>query len=223
MNPSGSPLDYLLAFFGGILVSFTPCVYPLIPVSVAFIGANTQESRLRGFFLSLFYVTGIAITYSVLGIIASLTGSIFGKVSSYFITYIAVGVIVIIFGLSMLDLFAIPFPRIIKLPIIEKRNYLSSFILGLFSGLLASPCLTPVLGSILAYLATRKNIFYGATLLFTFAYGMGAMLILIAAGSSVVLDSLPKSGKWMVYVKRFFSFILIATGIYFIYSGIRRL
>jgi len=227
MNPSfslsGGPLDYLFAFLGGIAVSFTPCIYPLIPVSVSLIGANAQETRLRGFFLSLFYVTGIAITYSILGIIASLSGGIFGIVSSHYLTYIAVGAIVIIFGLSMFGLFTIPLPGLTKTPVIKKKNYFSSFLLGLISGLIVSPCLTPVLGSILAYLATRKNIFYGATVLFTFAYGMGFVLILLATGSSVVLAVLPKSGNWMVYVRRIFSVILIATGVYFISIGLRRM
>src|SRR3989338_1214342 len=220
MNLSGSPLDYFVAFFGGILLSLTPCVYPLIPISASYIGIGSGGTRSKGFVLSLAYVTGVAITYSVLGLIASLTGKIFGKVSSSPITYLLVGIVIIIFGLSMLDLFSIPLPRIIKLPAQKKKGYFSTFLLGLSSGLIVSPCISPVLGSIFVYLTDRKNIFYGVTLLFTFAYGMGFLLILVGTFSALLL-SFPKSGQWMNYIKKFSAFILIAVGIYFIINAIR--
>lgn len=222
MNLSGSPIDYLIAFVGGILISFTPCVYPLIPISAGYIGINSAGSRLRGFTLSLFYVTGVAVTYSLLGILASLTGTLFGSISTSPKAYLFVGIVIIIFGLSMSDLFTIRLPNIVKLPVLKKGNYLSTFLLGLSSGLIATPCLTPVLYSILLYLATKKNILYGATLLFSFAYGMGLLLVIIGTFSAILVN-LPKSGKWLNFIKKLFSFILIAMGIYFIYSGIRRL
>ncbi|MEK6727689.1 MAG: cytochrome c biogenesis protein CcdA [Candidatus Omnitrophota bacterium] len=222
MSLSGSPLDYLIAFFGGILVSFTPCVYPLIPISAGYIGVRAAGSRAKGLVLSLFYVTGVAVTYCVLGILASLTGTIFGAISTNPKTYLIVGIIIIIFGFSMLDLFTIKLPNIVKPASLKKGNYFSTFLLGLSSGFIVSPCLTPVLGSILFYLATKKNILYAATLLFSFAYGMGLLLILIGTFSSVLIN-LPKAGKWLIIVKRAFSFVLIAMGAYFIYTGIRRL
>jgi cytochrome c-type biogenesis protein len=222
MTLSGGPVDYLFAFLGGILVSFTPCVYPLIPISIGYIGIRASGSKLKGLTLSLVYVTGIAVTYSILGILASLTGTIFGRVSSSPFTYIMVGCIIILFGMSILGLFVIPLPNIVKLPALKKQSYFSTFLLGLSSGLIASPCLTPVLGTILLYLTTKKNILYGATLLFTFAYGMGFILILAGTFSSLLVNA-PKSGKWMLNIKRFSSLILIAMGIYFIYMGLRRL
>ena len=104
----------------------------------------------------------------------------------------------------------------------KKREYLSSFLLGLSSGFLISPCLTPVLGSILVYLATTKNILYGVTLLVSFSYGMG--LILILAGTfSGLLAALPKSGSWLLYLKRISAVIIIAMGLYFLFIGIRGL
>ena len=221
MNLSGSPFDYLIAFFGGILLSLTPCVYPLVPITIGYIGLASSGSKLKALKLSLLYVTGIAITYSFLGLIASLTGRIFGQISAHPVTRLLVGIIIVIFGFSMLDLFTIPFPALIKFPVLKKHSYSSTFILGLSSGLIVSPCLTPALGSILFYLSTKKNIFYGSTLLLTFAYGMG--LILIIAGTfSSVLVGLPKSGKWLGYVKIACALILLAAGIYFISTAIRR-
>jgi thiol:disulfide interchange protein DsbD len=230
---SGNNVDYLVAFLGGIIVSFTPCVYPLIPVSVGYIGASASGSKFKGLGLSLTYVTGVAITYSILGLIAAFTGTTFGKISSSPITYLFIGGIIILFGLSMLDLFVIPLPQFFKKTNLKKHhssstkvfnkghNYLSAFLLGLGSGLIVSPCLTPVLGSILVYLTTKNNLFYGATLLLSFAYGMGLLLVLAGTFSSL-LTSIPKSGKWLIYIKRIYAFILIGAGIYFISTGIRR-
>jgi len=217
---SGDSLDYLKAFLGGVGISLTPCLYPLIPITAGYIGVNAVGSRAKGFILSLIYVTGIAITYSILGLLASLTGTIFGRIGTNPVTYIIVGSIIIVFGLSMLGLFHIHLPHKIKLHNHKREDYLSTFLLGLSSGLVASPCLTPVLGSILLYLTTKKNLIYGATLLFSFAYGMGLVLILIGVFSGVLIN-LPKSGKWMEYVKKMGALILIVMGIYFIYSGIR--
>jgi len=222
MNLSGTPLDFPIAFLGGILASFTPCVYPLIPITIGYIGVKAERSKAQGFFLSASYVTGIAVTYSLLGLLASLTGTIFGTISSSPVAYFFVGAVIILFGLSMLDLFIIPVPRFIKLPAFKKQNYFSAFVLGLSSGLIASPCLTPVLGSILLYLTTKKSLVYGTTLLFCFAYGMGFVLVLLGTFSAALIH-LPKSGKWMENIKRFAAFVLILLGVYFIVTAIRRL
>ncbi len=222
MNLSGGPFDFVIAFIGGVLVSFTPCVYPLIPISASYIGVRSSGSKVRGLILSLIFTTGVAVTYSILGLIASLTGTFFGRISTSPTAYFVFGAIIIVFGFSMLDLFVIPFPQLVKLPALKQRNYFSTFLLGLSSGLIASPCLTPVLGSILAYLTVKKNILYGATLLFCFAYGMGLTLILVGAFSSALL-SLPRAGKWMRYIKRFCACLLIALRAYFIYNGIKRI
>jgi len=218
---SDNSINYLRAFVGGIGISFTPCVYPLIPVIVGYLGGKTANSKLKSFTLSLTYVTGVAIIYSLLGIFASLTGKIFGLISSHPITYIFVGLIIIVFGISMFDLFKIPLPNFIKLPQLKKTDYLSIFLLGLASGLVITPCTTPVLGSILFYLATKKNILYGMTLLLSFAYGMGLILVLAGTFSSILVN-LPKLGKWMLYIKRLAAVILIGMGIYFIFMGIDR-
>lgn len=221
MNLSGNPIDYVFAFFGGVLVSFTPCVYPLIPVSAGYIGARSSGAKLRGLALSLAYVTGIAVTYAALGLTASLTGKIFGAISSYPLTYIIVGSIIVIFGLSMSGLFVLKVPVFVNRPGLNKQNYFSIFFLGLASGLIIGPCTTPVLGAILLYLATKKNLFYGATLLFTFAYGMGLLLILIGTFSSVLVNRLPKSGWWMAHIQKAGAFILIGFGLFLVFSGIK--
>jgi thiol:disulfide interchange protein DsbD len=218
---SENPIDYLKAFLGGVGVSFTPCVYPLIPVIIGYIGIKAGTTKFRGFALSLTYVTGIAITYSLLGLFASLTGRLFGAVSSAPLTHILVGLVIIFFGLSMLEVFNLRLPRLIRLPALKEKNYFSTFLLGLSSGSIIGPCTAPALGAILVYLATKKNVVYGMTVLFSFAYGMGLVLILAGTFGSVLVN-LPKAGKWLVYIKRLGAVILIGAGLFFIFTGIKR-
>lgn len=222
MNLSGAQLDYLKAFLGGVGISFSPCVYPLLPITVSFIGIRAGTSKFRGLTLSLTYVTGIAVTYSILGLLTSLAGIIFGSIAANPLTYFLVGIVIVLFGVSMFDVFNISLPDLIKLPTLKKQGYFSAFLLGLSSGLIIGPCTTPVLGTILVYLATKKNILYGITLLLSFAYGMGLILVLAGTFSNILIG-LPKSGKWMVYIKRIGAAILIVMGIYFIFAGIKRL
>jgi thiol:disulfide interchange protein DsbD len=222
MHLSASPFDFIIAFCGGLLASFTPCVYPLIPISVGYLIGNAQNSKTKGLFLGLSYVTGMAITYSFLGVLAVLSGNIFGKFSSHPLVNLATGVLILIFGLSMFDLFHFKFPLNVKFPAHTQGSYLSTFLLGLVSGLMISPCLTPILGSILAYLSITKNIFYGGFLLFCFSYGMGLIFILIAAfGAGFV--GLPKPGRWMLVIKRICALLVVSSGAYFIFTAIKRL
>lgn len=225
MSLSGSPVDFFIVFLGGVAASFTPCVYPLVPISAAVIGTRAGSSRLKGFIYSLVYVAGIAFAYSVLGLIAGLTGSFFGRISSAPLTYIVAGAVIVIFGLSMAELFTLPLPNIIgkRLAPAKAKGLWPVFILGLSSGLLISPCLTPILGAILTYLAVKRQLLYGTLLLFSFAYGMGFTLILAGTFSAVALGFLPKSGRWLYFIKRAFALLILGMGVYFIYMGMRRL
>jgi len=221
MNLSGSPVDYVLAFFGGILISLTPCFYPLIPVSIGYVSTHSNGSKAKAFVLSVTFVTGVAITYSVLGLIASLTGAIFGKISTHPVTYIIIGIIIAVFGILVwTDSLNFSFSKSGK-PENKKKGYLAILLLGIASGFMISPCLTPALASILAFIATKKNIAYGMSLLVCFAYGMGFILILASASSSILIN-LPKSGKWMVYMKRIVAIVLIIMGCYFAFNGIKQ-
>lgn len=221
MHLSGSSFDFLIAFFAGFLASLTPCVYPLIPISAGYIVGNAQGSKTKGLFLSLFYVAGIAFTYSFLGILAVLTGSIFGKFSSSPLVNLIAGMVILFFGLSMFDLFSFNFSSHLKLPAMKKGSYFSALLLGLVSGLMISPCLTPILGAILAYLSTTKNIFYGGFLLLSFSYGMGLIFILVGTFGAGI-TGLSGSGKWMVIIKKFCAAIIVLAGVYFIFTAIRR-
>lgn len=210
-------LAYPLVFFAGILVSFTPCVYPLIPITIGYIGTQSQGKRLKGFILSIFYVTGVAITYSILGGIASLTGKLFGQIGSHPLPYLIVGNVCILAGLSLLEVFYIPIPGFFSGISTKSRpdTILSPLIMGLFSGLVVGPCTAPVLGTLLVYVGTKQNVLYGMSLLFTFAYGMGILLILIGTFTGLLVN-IPKSGEWMVKLKKGFGFAFLLFGEYFL-------
>ncbi|MFC1806994.1 protein-disulfide reductase DsbD family protein [Candidatus Omnitrophota bacterium] len=212
-----SILSYLIVFLGGILASLTPCVYPLIPVTAAYIGANSSGSKRRGFVISLFYVLGLAIVYSFLGMFAALSGKLFGSISTNPWTYLIVGNIFLIFGLSMFDLFTIPMPAFLqsKTPASRKRGIIGALIIGMSAGFVIGPCTAPALGAVLTYVASRGNVILGGSLLFTFAMGMGLLLMIVGTFAGFA-TTLPKSGKWMNIVKKVFGLILIICAEYFI-------
>ena len=130
MQLSGNPWDFLIAFFGGVLASLTPCVYPLVPISTGYILGQAQNSRIKGLILSLAYVTGIALTYSILGILAALTGSFLGEFSTHPVVNLTSGTIICIFGFWMLDLLHFNFSVPFKPPVFKKRNYFFALCLG---------------------------------------------------------------------------------------------
>ncbi|MDD4980736.1 MAG: cytochrome c biogenesis protein CcdA [Candidatus Omnitrophica bacterium] len=209
-------LTYIGAFLGGLGLSFSPCVYPLVPVTLGFIGVEAGSSRLRGFIFSLVYVSGIAVTYSILGLVASLSAGLFGRISTHPVSFLIIGNACIISGLSFFDVIHINFSGIrLQHKIKMTGGILSVFLLGLTSGLVISPCTAPALGTILLYVATRQNIFYGASLLFVFAYGMGFLLILTGTFSSIFMN-LSKSHAWLKVVKKLSGFIMLGIGEYFL-------
>lgn len=204
-----------IAFLAGILTSLTPCVYPIIPIIVSYVGAQSGGSKKKGFLISLLYVLGLALVYSILGLIAALSGSFFGEIQSSFWANFIVGNICLLFALSMFDLFSIQIPFLSRLQPKQGEGLWGAFFLGAVSGLVASPCTAPILGVILTFVATKQSIVYGAVLLFSFAIGMGLLLIVIGTFTGL-LTALPKSGAWMVRIKKVFGFILLAIAEYFL-------
>lgn len=216
----GAPaLAFLAVFAGGVLVSFTACVYPVVPITIAFIGARSAGSRTRGFFLSLVYVLGMALTYTALGGIAALSGKLFGQLQTNPWTYFVMANICILMGLAMLEVFILPVrtPAFIARlqPRGKTRGLAGSLAVGAASGLVLGPCTAPVLAVLLSYVATRQHLMFGMSLLFVFALGMGVLLVVVGTFAGL-LASLPKSGVWMARVNRLFGWILIGAGEYFL-------
>jgi cytochrome c-type biogenesis protein len=210
-------ISYMIVFLGGIFTSFTPCVYPLIPVTIGYIGASSAHTRGKAFFLSLFYVLGIAVVYSCLGAIAALGGRVFGEISANPWTYIISGNIFLVLGLYMMDFFTIPFPNFLrpKADAHARKGLLGAFLVGISAGLVLGPCTAPILGAVLTYVGSRQNIALGMSLLFTYALGMGIILLVVGTFAGLAA-SLPKSGKWLKIVKKAFGIVLIICAQYFI-------
>lgn len=217
----GSPLLAIgAAFAGGVLVSLSPCVYPMIPVVSAYVGSRAagEKTRRKSILLSLGYVAGMAGVYSLLGMVAALTGSFFGQISTSPWAFLIVAGILLLFALNILEI--LPFPAWLSFrPLDTGRGGLSgAFLLGAASGLVASPCTSPVLFSLLTFVATTQSMVYGGSLLFAFSLGMGVLLVVVGTFSGMAV-SLPKPGKWMVGVKKILGLLMVGLAAYYLFRA----
>lgn len=215
-------LAIFLSFIGGVLASLTPCSYPMLPITVAFIGGKAQGRRWKGFVLSVFYVFGLACVYAALGAFAALSGQMFGRLTSSPWTYLFVGNVCLFFGLAMLEVFQLAPPAFLnrlKVQDLPGHDIVSSILLGGASALVVGTCTTPVLAVLLTFVATGQSVLWGIGMLFSFAYGLG-ILVIIVGTFTALLSSLPRSGIWMRRVQKFFGLLMIlAAEYYFIKTG----
>lgn len=229
-----SLMAFPAAFIAGLLISFTPCVYPIIPIQLGFIGGRTAVSEeeagkssskfnFRGFQLSILFVTGMSIVYAILGAFASLTGTLFGSWASSPWTYILVANVMLLLALSMLDVFSLQAPQFLTKFNPEKKGkgYVSALLIGASSGLVVGPCTAPALGATLAYVGTQGNIVFGTLVLFVFAFGMGSLMIVLGTFSGA-MSILPRSGGWMTKVKIIFGVIMIIIAQYLLIQAGQR-
>lgn len=209
---------YMLAamFAAGLAASLTPCIWPMIPVTVGILGSLSGGGRFKGFLYSLLYVLGISITYSLMGIIAARSGAAFGEFSNHPAVLGVVAVVFLIFGLSMFDLFDIQLSGEFTAKLQRRRHGVPGvLIMGLLAGLVASPCIAPLVASLLAIVAKTGDILLGALGLGAFAWGMGILFIILGTFTGA-MSYLPRSGMWMVEVKHLFGLIMVFCSIYFI-------
>jgi len=216
MQLHGNFFDYFIVFWAGVLVSFTPCVYPVMPLTASFIaGINTQGTKLMGFFISLIYVFGLALTYCAIAVFAALTGRMFGQIQNSPIIFIIVANVLLFFSLVMFDVIPLPNFGVNVHNKIKTKNIWTVILFGMASGLIIGSCTAPILGTLLLYISSKHNILHGVSLMFVFSYGVGASLILVGTFSGI-LGNLPKSGVWMVRVKQFCGLVLIVAAEYFL-------
>lgn len=225
----------LLAYLGGIISSFTPCIYPMIPITVGFVGGTADRNIKNGWILSSIYVLGMSTIYTIIGIIAAISGRIFGTLTNTPGWYLGLGIVLVLSSLWMMDVIQFdPMVWVEKWSSKFKKTHphhhhptqketlrskeLSAFLLGFSSGFIAAPCTTPVLTTILTFIATEKSIITGGLLMFSFALGLGTILVVIGTFAGA-LKILPKSGKWMSNVKKISGYMILAIGMYFTYKA----
>jgi thioredoxin:protein disulfide reductase len=210
----GSVLAFAVAFVGGVATSLTPCVYPLVPITVSiFGGARRASSRGEAMALSGLYVAGIAATYSALGAAAALTGMAFGSAAQNPWALGLVALVMAAMAASMFGLFDLQLPSSwqARLNRVGGTGRAGALAMGLVAGIVAAPCTGPVLAAALAFVAAKGSVAFGVGIMFTYALGMGLLFFLIGAFSL----SLPRSGPWMETVKSVFGVALLAAALVF--------
>jgi len=219
---AGSVGALFVVFAAGVLTSFTPCVYPMIPVTVTYLGGAAAGSRRRAVTLSLIYVLGMALVYSALGVVTALLGKQFGNFTRNAWIYGGVGLLIALFGVAMLGWINIPvlgfFGRI-QAEGVRRGGYLGALLMGVAAGFVAAPCTAPVLGLLLVYVARTRDVVWGGTLLLAFALGLGLLLMLLGIFSGL-LTGIPRAGAWMERIKIAFGVGMLLVAAYFLYQAV---
>ncbi len=200
------PLLAVVVLFGaGLATSLTPCVYPMIPITAGILGGvgSTRRSRGRTLVLTMVYVLGLALMYSSLGLLAGLSGTLFGTVSSSPWALFIMGNLLLVFGLALLDVFTVAAPaRLMAWTArVAGDSTAGVFALGATSGLVAAPCGAPAFAAVLTFVSTTGSALLGFLYLFVFSLGLTALLVGVGLFSGN-LAALPRAGKWTLWIKR---------------------
>lgn len=203
----------LVTLYGlGLLLAFSPCVYPMVPITVGYFGSQSESRKKRVVLLAGVYVLGLALTYSVLGAIAATTGSVFGSAMQKPGVLIGISAILVALALSMFGLYEIRPPAFVENQSSGRSGVLGALLMGLIFGVVAAPCAGPVVLGVLLYIAKLGSPLMGFLLFFALAVGMGTPLFFLAAFSA----KMPLPGMWMVAVKKIAGFLLLGAAVYFV-------
>jgi len=215
----GFAMTLLLVFLSGLALNTTPCVYPIIPITIGFF-ANQSEGRLsRTFLMALLYVLGMATTYSVLGVVASLTKGFFGAALQNPAVLILLALLMVGLSLSMFGLYEFRLPTFLN-RLVSKSTQASSglpgaLIMGLTMGIVAAPCIGPFVLGLLVHVGTRGDPVYGFFMFFVLSLGLGLPYLFLGTFSGTI-SRLPRSGQWMVTIRKIFGFVLLGMALYFL-------
>jgi thiol:disulfide interchange protein DsbD len=217
-SQKGVLLTLLLIFLGGLGLNLTPCIYPLIPITISYFGGQATGYSGRRLLLAILYVLGLAIVNSLLGTVAALSGSLVGTLLTNPVVLIIIAGILVALALSMFGVYEFSVPHfLMNLGGGSRRGYLGALVMGLTMGIVAAPCIGPFVIGLLIYVASTGNPLIGFSLFFTLSLGLGLPFILLAFFASKI-EKLPRSGEWMTGVRIIFGLILIGMAIYFIRS-----
>ncbi len=211
-------LAFLAVFVGGLISAASPCVLAAIPLIIGYVGGYSEGNKKKAALYSFVFILGLSITFTVLGAAASAMGVFLSFAGRWL--YIGLALIAVIMGLQLMGIVNIPLP-FQKTRLVKSRGLWGAFLLGLLTGTVSSPCATPVLAVILAYVTTQGDILYGGSLLFVYAVGHCALIFI--AGLSIGLTESIVSSKgiknFSLYSKRFSGAVLVLIGVYLGYSA----
>jgi thiol:disulfide interchange protein DsbD len=218
---SARPLVGLsIAFGGGMLASLSPCLYPMIPVTLSIVTGSRNARRRQRIGLTLTYVAGLAAAYSTLGLIAGVTGTLFGAIGTNPWLYFAMANVMLAAAAMMADVIPVPIPASLQ----SRAASLGTggraggaFVMGSVSGLVAAPCGAPVLAGILTWVTTTRSAGLGFAYLLAFSLGMCTLLLALAILTDAAL-ALPRPGAWMTVVKRLGAVLLLGVAEYYLIS-----
>lgn len=222
-NPSYGPLHgwamvwtLLGIFIGGMALNLTPCVYPLIPITISYFGGRDDKGSTLIHALS--YVSGIAVTNSLLGVFASLTGGLMGALLQNPAVLIILAGLLTGLALSLFGVWEIRIPAVVMKKATRSRaGYVGTLFMGLMMGIVAAPCIGPFILGLLTWVASIGSPWIGFVIFFTLSMGLGLPFFFLALFSGSI-KKLPRSGQWMLWIRKVMGWILIAMGIYFIQS-----
>ncbi len=223
LERKGLPLFFLIVFAGGLAMSITPCIYPMIPITLSVIGAQSQEKgAIQGLIMSITYVVGMALVYGILGAVSA---TVFSGITAFMqspAVLVPIALLLVVLSFGMFGAFELQAPAFLRDrlqgPGGSSRGLGGVFAMGMVAGVIASPCVGPFLGGLLLWVGSTGDWLLGSSILFTFGMGMG--MILIAVGTfPAMLGSMPQSGGWMETVKKGMGLILVAMAFYFVRPG----
>ena len=207
-------------FVGGIALNLTPCVYPMIPITVSYFGgratSDTAHGKSRLVVHGLCYLLGLSFTNSVLGVIAALTGSLMGAVLQHPAVLVAVAAVLIVFATSLFGLWELRLPGgLTQAAAKSYTGYFGSLFMGLTLGVVAAPCIGPFVLGLLTWVASMGSPWLGFIVFFTLSIGLGLPLFILALFSGQ-LQRLPRSGGWMLWVRKLMGWVLVGMAAYFL-------
>lgn len=213
---NGLFLSLLIIFLGGLALNLTPCVYPLIPITIGYFGGQSEGSTSRLFLLGVLYVLGMALTYSVIGVVTSLSGAVFGTLLQNSFVIIGIALLFILLSLSQFGVYEFKLPdALVAKAGGAKGGSFGAFFMGLTMGIVAAPCIGPFVLGLVTYVAAKADPFFGFLMFFVLAVGLGFPYLLLALFSGKI-KKLPRAGDWMDGVKHIFGFLLLGMAFYFV-------
>ncbi len=215
LESSGILLGLLFVFLGGLALNLTPCVYPLIPITIGYFGGQSEGRTGRLFILGLLYVLGMAITYSIVGVVTSLSGAVFGTLLQNPIVIIFIVLVFIVLALSQFGVYEFKLPdKLVMKAGGARGGMFGAFFMGLTMGIVAAPCIGPFVIGLVTYVAAKGDPVFGFWMFFFLALGLGTPYLFLALFSGKI-KSLPRAGLWMESVKHIFGLLLLGMALYF--------